>query len=390
MKLTARWLFDSQAGAALTDHEVEVEDGRIAVVRPRRRAPRGDVVDFGEATLLPGLIDIHQHLAFDASAEVVDHLQSDDDTTLLLRMRLAAQRALAAGITTIRDLGDRSYLGVVLRDWFAEGHEPGPRIIASGPPLTVTGGHCWFLGGEADSVEGLRQAVRDHAARGVDLIKIMGTGGVMTPTLGPHESQYNVVELRAAVEEAHAHGLPVAVHAHGPQGIADAVAAGADSIEHCTFFTAEGVDADPAIVDAVIGSGKTVSLTAASLPGVRPTYPAMAQRIEAVRANHGALYRSGARVVCSSDAGVAPSRPHHVLPFGVANFLPSIGMSNAEAILNVTRTAAEACGIEDVTGTLEAGKDADIVVVDGNPLEDIHAIHRVVAVFAKGTQLQVA
>lgn len=386
MILTARWVFDSRSLDCLTGYALRIEEGHIVEIGPREALPDDLTIDFGEATLLPGLIDIHQHLAFDASAEVVNHLQSDDDATLLLRMRLAAQRALAAGITTIRDLGDRSYLAVVLRDWFAGGHEPGPRILASGPPLTITRGHCWFLGGEADGEDALRQAVRDHAARGVDLIKVMATGGNMTPTLGPHESQYGLAELKAVVQEAHAHGLPVAVHGHGPQGIADAVAAGADSIEHCTFFTADGVEADPAIVESLINSGKIVSMTAALLPGVGHVYPAMAQRIEAIRANHAALHRAGARLVCSSDAGVTPSKPHDVLPFGVADFLPSIGMSNAEAIVNVTRSAAEACGIEDVAGTLEAGKDADVLAVSGNPLEDIQDIHRVVAVFARGRQ----
>ena len=388
MKLTARWLFDASSGSVLTDHEVVIDDDRIIALRPRRVENAGDdTTVFGEATILPGLIDLHQHLVFDASRDVVAHLQADSDETLLLRMRLAAQRALGVGITTIRDLGDRNYLALSLRDWFAKGLEPGPRILASGPPLTVSGGPCGFLGGEVDGAEGLREAVRAHAARGVDLIKIMGTGGNLTPTLGPHESQYGLDELKAVVDEAHSNGLPVAVHAHGGQGIADAVAARADSIEHCTFFSADGVEADPSIVEALIGSGSTVSATAAMLPGTVQGVPAMAQRFGAIRANMTAIYRAGARLVCSSDAGVVPSKPHHVLPYGVAEFLPSIGMSNAEAIANVTRVAAEACGIERVTGTVEPGKQADILVVAGNPLEDIQAIHQVIAVFARGKRL---
>jgi imidazolonepropionase-like amidohydrolase len=302
----------------------------------------------------------------------------------LLRMRLAAQRALSAGITTIRDLGDRSYLALSLRDWFAMGYEPGPRILASGPPLTVTNGHCWFLGGEADDEAAIRRLIREHASRGVDVIKIMATGGNLTPTVGPHESQYGIAELRAAAEEAHAHALPLAVHAHGPQGIADAVAVGADSIEHCTFFTADGVDADPDVMEAIVNSDSTISMTGAVVPGAEPGYPAMVRRVEAIVANHAALYRAGARLVCSSDAGVTPSKPHNALPFGVSDFLPRIGMSNAEAIVNVTLTAAQACGIEPLTGSLEPGKDADILVVAGDPLQDIRAIHRVLGVFARG------
>lgn len=388
MKLWARWLFDAQSGEVLIDQEVDVDDGRIGSVRSRRQPMAGDdTVVYGEATILPGLIDIHQHLAFDASTEVVENLQADSDPTLLLRMRMAAQRALAAGITTIRDLGDRNYLALTLRDWFALDQEPGPRILASGPPLTISGGHCWFLGGEADDEEELRRAVRRHAARGVDLIKVMATGGNLTPSLGPHESQYGLSELKAVVDEARAHRLPVVVHAHGRQGIADALAAGADSIEHCTFFSADGVDADPAVVEALIASNRTISATAAMLPGPVPSYPAMVQRLDAIRANMAAICRSGGRLVCSSDAGVVPSKPHDVLPYGVSEFLPSIGLSNAEAITNVTRVAAEACGIDAITGTVEPGKEADIVVVAGNPLDDIQAIHRVIAVFARGKHI---
>jgi imidazolonepropionase-like amidohydrolase len=120
---------------------------------------------------------------------------------------------------------------LTLRDWSRSGAEVGPEILASGPPITVIGGHCWFLGGEADGPDGIRQAVHDRVSRGVEVIKIMVTGANMTPTLGPHESQYT----------AHAAGLPIAAHAHGGQGIADAMSASVDSIEHCTFFTADGV-----------------------------------------------------------------------------------------------------------------------------------------------------
>jgi imidazolonepropionase-like amidohydrolase len=387
MFLTARRLFDGRTPEVFSNWAVEIDDGRILDVGPRRASlPESDVVDLGDVTLLPGLIDIHQHLAFDASDEPVTHVEADDDAMLLLRMRQAAQRALAAGITTIRDLGDRSYLSLTLRDRFRNGQEIGPRIVASGPPLTVTGGHCWFLGGEADGVDGIRQAVRERVARGVDVIKIMATGGNMTPTLGPHESQYTRTELTAAVDEAHAHGLKLAAHAHGPQGIADAMAAGADSIEHCTFFTADGVDADPDLLDRLARSGAAVSMTAAVLPSVEAPYPAMRQRLAAILANHATLFRAGARTVCSSDGGVGPNKPHDVLPYGVSRFLPAIGMTNAEALIATTAVAAEVCGIADTTGTIEAGKDADIVAVAGNPLEDITAIHDVIAVYVRGRQ----
>jgi imidazolonepropionase-like amidohydrolase len=385
MLLTARRLFTGTTEDVLHDQVLDIDDGRIVDIRPRQSIPPGDdVVDLGDVTLLPGLIDVHQHLAFDASTDPVARLEADDDTTLLLRMRLAAQRALAVGITTIRDLGDRSYLSLTLRDWIVDRNEIGPRILTSGPPITTTQGHCWFLGGETDGVDGVRQAVRDRVAHGVDVIKVMASGGNMTPTVGPHESQFGPLELRAAADEAHAAGLPLAVHAHGAQAIADALDVGADSIEHCTFFSADGVDADPRVLEQLAASRCVISMTAAVIPSGAVVYPAMRERLAAIVDNHTALYRSGARIVCSSDAGVGPNKPHTALPHGVSTFLPSIGMTNAQAITNVTAFAAEVCGIADRTGTLEIGKDADILAVTGNPLEDITAIHDVVAVFARG------
>lgn len=381
--LTARRLFDGRNSVALEDRVVEIEGGRILDVRRRSGTDVPDT-DLGEVTLLPGLVDAHQHLVFDASDDPVSSLQALDDDALFSQMQDAALRAMAVGITTIRDLGDRGYLGVALRDRFRRGDVMGPRILAAGPPLTTPGGHCWFLGGEAEGVDGIRAAIRDRAANRVDVVKLMATGGNMTPSLGPHESQYTREEIAAATDEAHSLGLPIAVHAHGPQGIADALAARVDSIEHCTFFTADGVAADPKILDDLASSGVGISLTAALKPGSAPVFPAMQQRLAAITANARTLHEAGARLVCSSDAGVGPNKPHDVLPYGVSVFASRIGMTNFEALASVTSVPAEVCGVGDVTGTIERGKDADLLAVAGNPLQDLTAIHDVVAVFSRG------
>ena len=384
MLLTADRLFIDAESTVLEHRVLEIAGGRIVDLRLRAGESAKELVDFGDATLLPGLIDVHQHLAFDATTDAVAHLESDDDHALLLRMRLAAQRAFAVGITTIRDLGDRNYLSLTLRDWFAAGEDPGPRIVASGPPITSRNGHCWFLGGEVDGAEGIRAAVRERAARGVDVIKLMASGGNMTPTVGPHESQFGREEIGVALDAAHAVGLPLAVHAHGAGAVLDALDAGVDSIEHCTFFSAEGVEAAPDVLSRLAASDCVVSMTAAVVPGGQAPYPAIVQRLAAILSNHTTLYRQGARLVCSSDAGVGPNKPHDVLPHGVTNFLPMLGMTEAEAIDNVTRFAAEVCGLGDRTGTLEVGKDADVLVVGGDPIADLRALHDVRAVFARG------
>jgi imidazolonepropionase-like amidohydrolase len=390
MLITARRLFDGRADSIVEDPLIEVSDGRIVDVRQCRASmDRSAMVDLGDATLLPGLIDVHQHLGFDASEDPVAHLAADDDATLLLRMRVAALRALAGGVTMIRDLGDRNYVSLTLREWFRGAAEVGPEILASGPPITVTGGHCWFLGGEADGVQGVREAVRERVHRGVDVIKIMATGGNLTPTLGPHESQYGAAELTAAVDAAHAHGLKIAAHAHGGQGIADAMTAGVDSIEHCTFFSADGVDADADVIAELGRRQAVVSVTGGTLPGATPPFPAMAKRLDAIRANHGALHRAGARLVCGTDAGVGPNKPHDVLRYGVSAFPEFIGMTNAEALRANTSVAADACGVGDRKGTIEIGKDADLVAVTGDPLDDIARIQQVLAVFVRGNPVSI-
>jgi imidazolonepropionase-like amidohydrolase len=390
MLITAKRLFDGVADSIVEDPLIEVLEGRIVGVSQRRSsADESDIVDLGDVTLLPGLIDVHQHLAFDASDDPVSSLLECDDATLLLRMRVAALRAVTGGVTTIRDLGDRNYVSLTLRDWFRSGAEVGPEIVASGPPLTVTRGHCWFLGGEADGPEGIRRAVHDRASRGVDVIKIMVTGGNMTPTVGPHESQYSRDELIAAVASAHAAGLPIAAHAHGGQGVADAMEAGVDSIEHCTFFTADGVEADPEVIAELGRRRAVVSITGGTLPGTTPIYPAIIKRRDAIMTNHAALRRAGATIVCGTDAGVGPNKPHDVLRYGVSNFA-AIGMSNAEALRANTSVAAAVCGVSDRKGAVTIGKDADLLAVAGDPLDDITCIEDVRAVFVKGNPIQLA
>ena len=301
-------------------------------------------------TLLPGLIDTHVHLGFDASTAPVAHLQAATDDALLQRMRANAATALAAGITTVRDLGDRAFLAVALRESFAAEPGTGPEIIAAGPPLTSPGGHCHFMGGEVAGEDGIRRAVRESVARGADLIKIMATGGALTPTSNPLAPQFTVAEVAAAVHEAHELGRPVTVHAHATVGMRLAVDAGADGIEHGMFWVEDGVRIDPALVDRIAENGTWICPTVGIRPdreGENPPPPAVAARLAHFPAVLAALHAAGVRVVAGSDAEIGPVKPHDVLPYSI-RAMAAGGMSNLAALRSATSQPALACGVETV------------------------------------------
>jgi imidazolonepropionase-like amidohydrolase len=356
---------------------VLVEDGGIADVRTRTDVP---VEDLGDVTVLPGLVDCHVHLGFDASPDVVTPLLRDGDDVLLRRMADNARSALAAGVTTVRDLGDRRYLSLELRGRLRAHPAEGPELLVAGPPITRTRGHCWFLGGEADTVRQLRAAVRERAERGCDVVKVMATGGALTPGFGLSESQYDAERLAAVVTEAHRLGLPVAAHAHGPDGIRESVAAGVDSVEHGTWFTAAGVEVDREVARRMAGTGTGLGATLGQRPGAPPP-PPIAARVEAYFDLVVELMALGVPVAGGSDAGVGPGKPHDVLPRGL-RVLTDRGVSFDDALATVTTAAAAACGLGVRKGRLARGYDADLLVVRGDPrtdpsaLLDVERVHR--------------
>ncbi len=388
LAIRARRLFDGAASVPVERPLVLVDRQRVVAVRAGAKPPAGtEVVDLGSATLLPGLIDAHLHLAFDASLDPVGQLAGEGDDEVLDRMRAAAGSCLDAGITTVRDLGDRGYLALRLRDELAGNPAAGPQVLAAGPPITTHRGHCWFLGGEAQGIDAVRAAVRAHAERGVDVIKVMASGGELTPGTHSHQAQYSRDELRVAVEEAHRHGLPVTAHAHAVPGIANAVAAGVDMIEHCSFMTADGMRGDPDVIEAIARAGIVVSRTVGLLPGFTPP-PRFAAMVPQAMAVLRQLRRAGVVIVCSSDAGIGPPKPHHVLPYGVARMPEIGGFSTVEALRTVTSLAAQACGVGERKGRIAPGFDADLLAVDGDPLTDLAALHAVSAVFRAGARVR--
>lgn len=382
LAVRARRMFD---GARRVDRPVMVliEDGRISDVDLTGAAAPDHwrVIDLGDVTLLPGLIDAHSHLSFDPHGRVEDQMLSDSDDVVLERMTIHAQQALRVGVTTIRDLGDRGHLGVRLREMFARTPGFGPDILASGPPITRLGRHCHFLGGVADTVEDAVAAVRERAARGCDLVKVMATGGMGED---PNEALYTQTQLTRIVEAAHAEGLPVTVHAHAATGITNAVAAGVDSIEHCTFMTASGPRADERAVAEIAAKGIFVGATVAKPRADMPT--AVLETLEPYWANHAYMHRQGVQVVCCTDAGINPVKTHDVLPRDMAFFASRV-CGNTETLVSATARAAAACGIGDRKGRIATGWDADLLAVDGDPVDDIECLQHVSGVYRGGLRV---
>lgn len=385
--LRAGRLFDGRtwhAGAA----QVAVEGGRIVEVGPQ--APVGadvEVLDLGAATLLPGLVDAHVHLTWDASPDAVTHVTEASPEELLTQAERAASAALAVGVTTVRDLGDRGYTALALRDRYRLRPGTGPELLAAGPPLTLRDGHCHFLGGGAETPDELRAAVREHLERGVDVVKVMATGGEVTPGCRPsYASQYDVEHLRAVAEVAHAQGVPVTAHAHGARGALDAVRAGFDGLEHGGFWTADSAQISPADVDALLRAGTHVVLTPAGRGLLDPSRlpPALAARLAAIEGVIGAMRAAGVRLAFASDAGIVPGKEHDVLPHSLPRAL-HLGFTVVQALQAMTSAAAEACGAGARKGRVARGFDADLLAVDGDVHADPHALGRTHTVVRAGT-----
>jgi imidazolonepropionase-like amidohydrolase len=365
---------------------VVVKDGRISAVdfsgaaRPQDMA----LVDLGESTLLPGLVDAHAHLCWDPDGNSED-LARDPYRALVDRARRHAEAALSSGITTIRDLGDRDFATLSLRDEYRQGTAVGPELVVSGPPLTRSGGHCWFLGGEADSAEALVDAVQERAARGVDWIKVMATGGFTTTGTDPGRPQYTTDQLAALVEAAHRVGLPVTAHAHATAGIAAAAAAGVDGIEHCTFLSDGGVVASPAVIEAIVAKGVWCGVT---IGRVVPEMPEdIVALVHDLRRNIRRLMDSGVRVAFSTDAGVGPEKPHDVLPHDLAD-LSRHGFTGTEVLTGATADAAASCGLGHRKGRIAPGYDADLLAVAAGLDKDLAGLCDVKAVWRGGTQVR--
>jgi imidazolonepropionase-like amidohydrolase len=238
----------------------------------------------------------------------------------------------------------------------------------------------------------LRRVVQERADHGVDIVKIMASGGANTPGSDASRPQFTVEEIEAVVTEAHAAGLPVTAHAHALDAIRYALAAGVDGIEHCTFITETGIDVDDTVVAGLVESAIPVCPTLGFVPGVQPP-PAVRELLrkagmsgESRAQTVAQLHQAGVRIVAGSDAGINPGKPHGVLPESLIH-LADGGVSTADVVASATSIAAEACGLTDRKGRLAPGLDADLLLLDGNPLADITTLRNVEAVYLRGRRV---
>jgi len=373
---------------------VLVEDGRIsAVASASAPAPdHCDILEVPDGTILPGLVDAHVHLCADGTDGTLDRIGEPSPDGLMDVIEQSLRLHLAAGVTTVRDLGDRRF---AVLEWRSSSRSRGvyPSVVAAGPPITSPGGHCANMGGEATGTEQLLAAVRERAERGVDVVKIMASGGFATAGTQVMLCQFTLDEVRAVVGEAHAAGLPVTAHAHGLPAVHMAMEAGVDGIEHCSFLTDRGLSQSAQDLARLAEAAIAVCPTVGFVGTLRPPPNAAAtlaktgltfeQMIQARKRSVAEMHAAGVRVVSGSDGGIGASKPHGLLPVSAA-FLVDAGVRTVAALASATALAAAACGLGDRRGRLRAGYDADLLVVDGDPVADIAALTRPVAVFAAG------
>jgi imidazolonepropionase-like amidohydrolase len=338
--------------------------------------------------LLPGLIDSHVHLCADSSPRALEKIPSLSPAELTQVIDTAEQQHLRAGVTAVRDLGDHHW-AVVER---SRDRHDGPTVVAAGPPLTSPGGHCCSMGGETTGIEPLRRAVRERAERGAGVVKIMASGGVMTPDTDLLACQFTLEEMRAVVDEAHHHGLPVTAHAHGLPSVERALDAGVDGIEHCSCLTADGPHLPVELAARLAATGTYVCPTVGNLPGLDPP-PFVQARMKEVgmdlerHLEHvAALQSAGTTLLAGTDAGIGPGKRHGLVPFAVAELVAS-GMTATAALAAATGVAARACGLDGRTGRLAAGLDADLLMVDSDPLTDVTTLQRPRAVVSRGRDI---
>ena len=378
---------------------IRIEGDRIEDMGPSSALCEGaDRISLPGCTALPGLIDAHVHMVLDP--KVVDPL---DQVTAPREkresdMEIRAGEMLRAGITTARDLGGGEGLEIDLRDRIEAGDCPGPRLLCAGQPVTSPKGHCHFWGGEAGTDLEIAAVVQRQLRRGVDWVKVMATGGVMSKGTQPGRAQFDLRQLELVVREASAGGRSVAAHCHGTAGISFAARAGVCTVEHCSFAGPGGfgTDLDVSVASELADRGTWVSPTVNIGWGRRLEQAAAEDDSKAsraaeafvsrMRAVFAALGEAGVRWIASTDAGI-PGVPHDRLVAGLLAFGQFASLAPVEVLRAATSDASDALGIGASVGRLRPGRVADVLVVEGDPLLDLGVLDRPRLVLSRGRRV---
>jgi imidazolonepropionase-like amidohydrolase len=386
--LSGARIIDGTGAEPVRGRSVVVEKGVITAVVEDARAPRGNGVDLAGHTLLPGLINCHVHLCFGAEADPVRPMREEPVALTAIKALLRARETALAGVTTVRDLGGREYVELAARRAIQEGLIDGPRIVAAGRPVCMTGGHGHWLAREADGPDDARKAVREQLKAGADVIKIIATGGVMTPGVEPGSPQLTLEEMRAAIEEARKAGRRTAAHAMAATGISDAIAAGITSIEHGVYLTEEIVAhmrRDGTFLVPTLNAPAAIA-TGGLAAGI-PEY--MVRKSEQVVPPHVASFqlahRAGVRIAAGADSGTPLNFHGSLLP--ELSLMVKYGMTPLEAIRSATATAADCLGLGEAIGRVAPGYAADLIAVTGDPAERIEALADLRLVLVGGRSL---
>ena len=345
---------------------VKVQEGNVAIPNDAHKIP------LDGRTLLPGFIDCHVHLCLDASPDPMSASLAQPMTLIALRAADFARQTIMAGVTSIRDMGGKDGIDIGLKQAIQSGLIPGPRMLVSGRLICMTGGHGWQMGQEADGPDEVRKAARDQIKAGADVVKLMATGGVMTPAVEPGSEQLTEDELRAGIQEAHKAGKKTATHAMGTQGILNALRAGIDSIEHGVYLNDETIalmiKQNVPLIPTISALYNIVNKgVEAGIPSfaVEKTLKVKPFHLESVRLAREA----GVAVAMGTDAGTPFNL--HGDNLGEIKLLVDSGFSPIKAIESGTGIAARVLGVEKKLGTIEEGKLADLMMVEGNPLDDV-------------------
>ncbi len=404
----AKRVANPEVSGWLEDRAIVVEDGVITAVEPIANLSSADdsyeVHDLGDVSLLPGLVDAHSHMHCSATHDAQALAMNENDQQLTIRATNNMRKAVLAGTTTIRDLGSKNEVAFAVRQMIDDGHVPGPRLLLAGTPITITAGHCWFFGTEADTEDQVRTAIRTQVKLGANVIKMMATGGMFTPTANPRTPQYSVKVLKAAVEEARRMNVPIVAHTLSAQGTRNVVEAGVDQLIHARWYDLDpnkGLDYTSDTVKQMADQGQWVDPTighhllgveAKERGEVGPADPHWAVSYKVVPedehlARLNDMTDAGVRFTTGLDMGMAYGT-HDRSAANAWALVEMLEWTNWKAINASTTGTADALGLVKQVGSLQAGMSADMAAFAGDPAKNIRDMDQASTVVLSGRLLK--